>query len=421
MIRLRWFPVRAIGADLSMALLVAGGTGAAVLLQRVLVFDSLEKSPANIFAQVMAIWAVISVFFGRIQHRSMALAGAQTRQASVPHTLDWQFESTCLAFGVFAGLSALVVSAQTTSLVLSSIGYVSCLPVLLALIGRHYGNDSATSAQAASFLIATVQLVAIVLISIVAEPSVRTVCATLTLCTAVGTSTLRFWWRHYEPIHWQVLLRPVRDLFVGSVALASSWAACQADIFALALVDSGSAVSAFGSAIYLGKTGLYLVMPIIPILAKHAHCGKLGENWGLLVITCLGAVLASASVLLVLVLSGTLPSSLLGSNFHLLALIALSQAPSVTMLTFSYRSAMVPKASALESLIPLASLGLVAFSFRRFSEQPSVVLVVHGLSLTVFAVMLANYTTRGFGGRARGQARRGNLREWTSMFRRDLG
>lgn len=370
MIRLRWFPIRAIGVDLIMALLVAGGTGAAVLLQRVLIFDSLEKSPANTFAQVIAIWAVISVLFGRIQHRSMALAQSQTRQSFVPHTLDWQFESICLAFGFFGGFSALVVSAQTTSLVLSSIGYVSCLPVLLALIGRNYGNDSATRAQAATFLIAAAQLVAIALISALAEPSVRNVFATLTLCTAAGTSTLRFWWRHHEPIHWQMLLKPVRDLFVGSVALASSWAACQADIFALALVSSGSTVSTFGSAIYLGKTGLYLVMPIIPILAKRANRGKLEEKWGLLIITCLGAVLASASVLFVLVLSGTLPSSLLGSNFHLLALIAISQAPSVTMLTFSYRGAMTPKASALESLIPLSSLGVVAFFFASLASNP---------------------------------------------------
>lgn len=414
-------PLRLAKFDLLLAVLVAGGTGLTLLLQRVLIFDSLETPAENTFAQLMAGWAVISVLFGWIQHRSMALAGDGLMEHFPGRSRSSPVEHLLLAAAALAGISAIVVRSPFISLTLSSICYAASLPVLLALLGRAYGNGSATVAQVGSLLIAVIQLGAICALRLLKEPQITQVVATLALFTAAGTWVLRFWWRRCEPIDWvSILMRP-RDLFLGSLALGLSWAACQADVFALALAPSDSVYSTFGSALYLGKTGLYAALPIIPILAKYSHSGTLRAHSSTVILACLGAIAASMSVLVGTAMYGVLPSYFLDAEFEVVALISISQAPSVMILVFAYRNAMSPYVRLHATLSPLISLGLVATCNRLLSNHPASGLLINGLCQTALAAALAYSSRQSIDGHAQGLLERRTQLGSTLMSRTDRG
>lgn len=385
--RARSFPLPRV--DLITALLVAAATGGVVLLQRVVIFGAFEEPDENQFAQVMALWAVISVLVGRIQHRSMAGAAEPSAHLSVHDQKLWNVELVSLTTGCLVGIAAWVTPHTLLSLSLSSLCYATSLPVLLGLIGRAYGFGSATVAQTASLLVAGIQLVAASILILFTSAALAQVIAMLAMSTVAGTSVLRLWWRHQPPINWQIVLTPLRHLFLGSAALGSSWAACQADIFALALVTPESQLSESGAAIYLGKTGLYVTLPIIPVLAKQSHSGRLLKRWKLVLATCLGAVGAATAVMFGLAVLGTLPESLTHSESHILTLIALTQAPAVMILIFSYSNAMNRKVRMAATLGPLVSLSATMTIFRLLGDDPATCLTINGLSLALLAVFLA--------------------------------
>lgn len=375
--------------DLIIALLVSGVTGIVVLLQRIVIFGVFDGPDENRFAQLMAFWAVISVLLGRIQHRSMAGAAEQPSSQCGLGRNRWPVEFICLTVGFLAGAAAWVTTPPRVSLVLSSLSYAAALVTLLGLIGRAYGRGSATWAQVAVLVTASLQLGAVGVLAWLMNFSLVQASSALSLAVVAGTSVLCFWQRNDPPIDWKRVLTPIRHLLLGSAALASAWAACQGDILALSLVNQQSRLSEFGSAIFLGKNGLYAVLPIIPVLAQQSLSGRLFASWKLLLMTCLGATLAAAAVILGLTVLGTLPDRLIGSNVEILVLIALTQAPCVVTLTISYGVAMRRKSSLAAILWPLVSLTASTVAIRQLSGHPAISLILVGLSQALLALFLA--------------------------------
>lgn len=407
-------------ADLVTALIISGTTGGFVLLQRIVVFDALEELDENRFAQLMALWAVISILFGRIQHRSMAgVTELPAHRADVGQKRQ-PVEGMSLSAGCLIGVGAWAASDDLLSLGLSSLCYAASLPVLLGLIGRAYGYGSATVAQAASLLIAGIQLVAAWVLIALTDAALQEVVAILAMSTVVGTAVLRFWWRNHPPIDWGSVLTPVRHLLLGSVALASSWAACQADIFALALVPNGSRFAEYGTAIYLGKTGLYAVIPIIPILAKQSHSGQLSKSLKLLFTTCLGAAGVAAVVIIGVTILGTIRLSLIGSEIRILTLIALTQASGVIILIFSYSISMSRQGTLAAVLGPVLSLIASTALIRILSGNPAICLIIAGLSQALLALFLAHVALQQNAGQKKDHLRPPNRPATTSMTQTDL-
>lgn len=407
-------------ADLITALIVSGTTGGFVLLQRIVVFDALEGLDENRFAQLMALWAVISILLGRIQHRAMAGVAEQQEHRADVGQKRLPVERISLTVGCLIGLGAWAASDDLLSLGLSSLCYAASLPVLLGLIGRAYGYGSATAAQAASLLIAGIQLMAAWALIVLTDTTLEQVAATLATSTLLGTSLLWFWWRNHPPINWTLVLTPVRHLLLGSVALASSWAACQADVFALALVPNGSRFAEYGAAVYLGKTGLYAAIPIIPILAKQSYSGQLTKSWKLLLATCLGSAGVAAAVIIGLTILGTVRLSLIGPESQILMLIALTQAPGVIILIFSYSIAMSREATLAAALGPVISLIASAALIRILSGNPAICLIIAGLSQALLALFLARVALQQNAGPSKDHLRPPIQPATTSMIQKDL-
>lgn len=384
-----------VARDLVGAVLVAGATGLIVLVQRLLVFGALEPVDENTFAQAMAAWGLIAVLFGRIQHRAMADAVVGSRKGSYGRQELTAAEAISLAIGAIAVPCAWFVPSAHVSLGLSALAYAASLPTLLGLIGRAYGHGSAAGAQTATLVVAVVQLSGLVFLVLVGEATLSRITAMLALAVVSATLLLRLSFRRLPPIDWHSVLRPFPHLFLGSLALACSWAASHGDVFALAFSPDGSRFSKLGAAISLGKTGIFAALPIIPFLAKCANAGQLSHNLWVLLATLFGAVIASGLTIEGANILGVLSDSLLDEDRGLLALIALCQVPSVMILIFSYSIAMHLKLRPFSLLGPLSSLVATVSVIPQVSDNPATGLMFSGLFQTALAVFLSRCTEQG--------------------------
>jgi len=354
--------------DLGSATSLAVLTGLLLLLQRVQAFDALNRGGGNQLAQLMTVWAVLAVLIGRVQFRVMAdvseISNSDVWTRVRPEralTRGTPLEQCLIAVSIALSPLAWYWPGRLVPVVLATASYCLSTPILLSRVGSAYGLGKARFAQLLIFFNVLVQFIAVNIALLTPSISPTQVACATSLAQGI-TATLVLTVPVDQIVgHWHTYLWPVKQFLAGSGLLGAAWILCQADVLAALIVSGTSDYAALPQSLYLGKTGLYAVLPIAPLLARATRCGQLRSQKGLTLIVILGAPVASMLIFLTISLldqEGILNIDL--ASWPKLALISLSQALFAITMVYSYRLAMLAVVPVFVFTIPiLASLIIV--------------------------------------------------------------